>query len=124
MTKLPLNPTPTPPKALDILVLGAGWTSTFLLPLLKTHHLTHATTTRSGRGASIPFTFAPDSTALGPYTHLPLAKTVLITFPLQGTGQSRLLTELYARTHAHAEVPTRWVQPRTPPTRWPLPGAC
>ncbi|KAK0508774.1 hypothetical protein JMJ35_009050 [Cladonia borealis] len=47
MTQLttPTTPSPPPssttPSSVDILILGAGWTSTFLIPLLteKKHHL-------------------------------------------------------------------------------------
>ena len=36
---------------------------------------------------------------------------MLITFPLKGSGQSKLLTELYAKTHPEAEVEgVRWIQ--------------
>lgn len=103
------SPTP-PPKPVDILILGAGWSSKFLLPLLTQHDLTHAATTRTGHDSTIPFTFTPDSTSEDPYARLPSAKTVLITFPLKGTGQSETLTSLYARTHEDVATTTRWVQ--------------
>jgi hypothetical protein len=94
-------------STVDLLILGAGWTSTFLIPLLKTHSITHAATTRSGSNNTIPFTFNPDSTDTTPYTRLPSAKTILITFPLTGTGQSKLLTSLYRQVHGANNF---WIQ--------------
>lgn len=40
-------------------------------------------------------------------THL---LTVLITFPLKGSGQSKLLTDLYHQTHLESEGKTKWIQ--------------
>ena len=36
------------PKEVDVLILGAGWTSTFLIPLLEEEKLSYAATTRDG----------------------------------------------------------------------------
>ena len=94
----------------NILVLGAGWTSTFLLPLLEECNITHAATTRSGHDNTIAFTFAPDSQDSGPYKLLPPPKTILITFPLKGQGQSSLICRLYRETHDEAGASCRWVQ--------------
>ena len=91
----------------DILILGAGWTSIFLLPLLEKHEITHAATTRNGHDHTIPFSFDPDDQDTAPYERLPPARTILITFPLKGTGQSKLLTNLYARVH---DGESRWIQ--------------
>ncbi|KAM0806038.1 hypothetical protein BDR22DRAFT_195877 [Usnea florida] len=92
---------PTAPNSpiLDILILGTGWTTaTYILPYLHTHHLTHASTTRTGRSSTIPFTFDPTSPSLEPYRRLPCAKTVLITFPVKGAGASGALVGGYERT--------------------------
>ena len=83
----------------EILILGAGWTSTFLIPLLEDASITYAATTTSGRDGTIQFKFDPDSDDLEPYKILPHAQTVLITFPLKGAGQSKHLLSLYSRTH-------------------------
>ncbi|RYP12751.1 hypothetical protein DL767_011134 [Monosporascus sp. MG133] len=85
----------------DLLILGAGWTSIFLIPLLQKESVTYAATTTSGRDGTIPFVFDPDSKDQEPYSRLPRATTVLITFPLKGKGQSNLLTSLYNTTHSH-----------------------
>ncbi|RYP30212.1 hypothetical protein DL767_006359 [Monosporascus sp. MG133] len=84
----------------DLLILGAGWTSTFLIPLLQKEGVTYAATTTNGRNGTIPFIFDPDSRDQEPYSRLPRATTVLITFPLKGKGQSNLLTSLYNTTHS------------------------
>ncbi|VUC29897.1 unnamed protein product [Clonostachys rosea] len=87
------------PVEVDFLVLGAGWTSIFLIPLLKKENIAHAATTRDGRDDTIAFTFDPESEDEAPFRRLPASKTVLITFPLKGKGPSARLTGLYAKTH-------------------------
>ena len=89
----------TTPAPVDILILGAGWTSTFLIPLLSKNHVSYAATTTTGRDNTIKFIFDPLDTSPAQYARLPSASTVLITFPLRGPGQSTLLTRLYRSTH-------------------------
>ncbi|KAK5729675.1 hypothetical protein LTR17_011752 [Elasticomyces elasticus] len=52
-------------QELDLLILGAGWTSTFLIPLLRSHHLSFAATTRDGRevagSKTIAWSFNPEN---------------------------------------------------------------
>lgn len=79
----------------DILILGAGWLSTFLIPLCKEKSTTYAATTRSGRNSTIAFNFDPDSNDIEPYKVLPDALTVLITFPIEKAGASTTLIKLY-----------------------------
>ena len=45
------------PGKVDILILGAGWTSTFLIPLLKKDGITYAATTTTGRDGTYKFKF-------------------------------------------------------------------
>ncbi|KAL8776014.1 MAG: hypothetical protein Q9194_003441 [Teloschistes cf. exilis] len=113
------NPAPissSPSKHVDLLILGAGWTSTFLFPLLKSHNLTFAATTRTGHDipshldSTIPFTFDPDIEDLEPYRRLPLASHILVTFPLKGQGQSTRLVESYDRVHAQDKITSNWIQ--------------
>ncbi|KAL1601147.1 hypothetical protein SLS59_005299 [Nothophoma quercina] len=91
----------------DILILGAGWTSTFLIPQLKKEGITYAATTTSGRDNTIPFKFDPDSGSVEPYKRLPSAHTVLVTFPLKGHGQSKTIIGLYRAAHGPKN---NWVQ--------------
>ncbi|PVH77572.1 hypothetical protein DL98DRAFT_265961 [Cadophora sp. DSE1049] len=102
------QPLPTCSSSLvDILILGAGWTSTFLIPLLKSQNITYAATTTSGRDGTLKFQFSlpknhehePDLT---PYDALPTAKTILITFPLRGAEQTKFLVNSYLKTHPHS----------------------
>ncbi len=81
--------------SVDLLVLGAGWTSTFLLLLCKELGIKFAATSRSGRDATIPFLSDPYSDDQSPYEVLPDAKTVLITFPIQKSGASQRLVKCY-----------------------------
>ncbi|KAF1972489.1 hypothetical protein BU23DRAFT_580873 [Bimuria novae-zelandiae CBS 107.79] len=87
------------PKDVDLLILGAGWTSTFLIPLLEKEKITYAATTTTGRDNTIPFKFIPSAGSAEPYKHLPRAATILITFPLSGAGPSKTLVGLYRAVH-------------------------
>jgi hypothetical protein len=94
-------------KEVDLLILGAGWTSTFLIPALKSENISFAATTTTGRDNTIPFKFDPSSGSEDPYKHLPTAHTVLITFPLTGHGQSKSIVGLYRAVHGPKN---RWIQ--------------
>lgn len=94
-------------KTVDLLILGAGWTSTFLIPQLGNENITYAATTTSGRDNTIPFKFDPDSGDSEPYKHLPSARTVIITFPLVGHSQSKTILGLYRSVHG---ARNNWVQ--------------
>jgi hypothetical protein len=96
------------PTEVDFLILGAGWTSTFLIPLLISENISYAATSTTGREGTIKFVFHPKSDDNEPFTRLPRAKTVLITFPLKGNGQSKRLLDFYSKTHA--AMVTNWIQ--------------
>ncbi|KAH6664252.1 hypothetical protein B0J14DRAFT_249508 [Halenospora varia] len=89
----------TRPASVDILILGAGWTSTFLIPLLEKEKVTYAATTTTGRDDTFKFKFDPDNNDPKQYAVLPTAKTVLITFPLKGKQQSTQLVKSYNGSH-------------------------
>lgn len=94
-------------KEVDLLILGAGWTAQFLIPLLEKEKISHAETTTTGRDGTLPFKFDPNSTDASPFKHLPPAQTVLITFPLTGHGQSKRITSLYRSIHGDKNY---WIQ--------------
>jgi hypothetical protein len=95
----------------DILILGAGWLSTFLIPLCKERSITYVATTRSGRDSTIGFNFDPDSNDVEPYKFLPDASTVLITFPIEKAGASTRLIELYQSSGSNqARSRARFIQ--------------
>ena len=96
-----------------LLILGAGWTATFLIPLLQARNLTFAATTRDGRkvaGAeTIAWSFDPDedesiSPQKSQFAKLPLAQNILITFPLTGAGQSKTLLSGYSAVHPGKDI--------------------
>ena len=96
-----------------LLILGAGWTATFLIPLLQARNLTFAATTRDGRkvaGAeTISWSFDPDedesiSPQKSQFAKLPLAQNILITFPLTGPGQSNTLISGYSAVHKGRDI--------------------
>jgi hypothetical protein len=96
--------------AVDILILGAGWLSTFLIPLCKEKSITYTATTRSGHDSTIEFDFDPDSKDVEPYKVLPDAQTVLITFPIEKAGASTRLIELYHSSGSnHARSRARFI---------------
>lgn len=85
---------------IDLLILGAGWTSTFLIPLCVTQNISYAATRRTPTvPGEIAFTFDPDSDDPEPYAALPPARTVLITFPIRVADASARLVRLYTSTH-------------------------
>ncbi|KAF1984135.1 hypothetical protein K402DRAFT_396064 [Aulographum hederae CBS 113979] len=87
----------------DLVVLGAGWTSTFLLPLLKRRNLTYTATTTDGRDGTIEFKFdasLSQSEQIEAFKALPTARNVLITFPLVGEGQSKTLLDAYSKSRS------------------------
>lgn len=93
-------------QELGILILGAGWTATFLIPLLRERNISFAATTSDGRhvagSPTLKWRFdptAPEADQAKAFSLLPRARHVLITFPLKGKGQSALLTNAYKETH-------------------------
>jgi hypothetical protein len=93
----------------DLLILGAGWTSTFLIPQCQYLHISYAATTRSGKPNTIKFEFDPHSDDSQEYEALPAATTVLITFPITVKGASERLVRLYNFSHGEAGV-IRFIQ--------------
>jgi len=92
-------------ERVDILILGAGWTSTFLIPLLEREGYTYAATTTDGRNGTIPFKFDPGSDDPEPFELLPPARTALIVFPLKGHGEASQFLMLYRNTRHSDGLP-------------------
>lgn len=90
-------------QTVDILILGAGWTSTFLIPLCHESRLSFVATSRHGSDSTIKFEFNPDSDDLKAFEILPTASTVLITFPIEQKGASERLVKLYIKSRKHQE---------------------
>ncbi|RAL65540.1 hypothetical protein DID88_001105 [Monilinia fructigena] len=86
----------------DVLILGAGWTSTFLIPLSSTEGNKIRLYDHYGSRWNLQFRFDSEGGDENrKQIHgLPTAKSVLVTFPLKGKGQSRLLVEQYSDTHS------------------------
>ncbi|KAG9242224.1 hypothetical protein BJ878DRAFT_426386, partial [Calycina marina] len=91
----------------QILILGAGWTSHFLVPLLEKEQVSYAATSTTGRDGTLKFIFDPED-GFDQYAGLPPANTVLITFPLKGKGQSARLHSQYLATHH--DIRCSWIQ--------------
>ncbi|KAK2627047.1 hypothetical protein QTJ16_004222 [Diplocarpon rosae] len=110
MTRQADSPDPgSSPSKVDLLILGAGWTSTFLIPLLKANKISYGATTTTGRDGSYKFKFVPDTDPqedAAQYRALPSAQTVLITFPLKGAAETTALYDSYVHSHGHASGST------------------
>jgi hypothetical protein len=94
----------------DLLILGAGWTSTFLIPLCQELGISYAATSRTGRDGTLSFLFDQASEDPAPFRVLPEAKTVLITFPINSKGASERLVRLYTITHGQRKREVRFIQ--------------
>jgi len=94
----------------ELLILGAGWTSTFLIPLLETNKISFAATSRDGREGTIPFNFDPLSDNVEQYKSLPDATTVLITFPVVKNVQSLVDGYNETRNGAGSNRSVNWIQ--------------
>ena len=92
----------------DILILGAGWTSDFLIPILEESNIVFASTTRDGRTRSgretIKFEFDADSPDRTQFEQLPHAQTVLITFPIYKSEGSEILVRSWKETHSDSQA--------------------
>ncbi|GJN93214.1 hypothetical protein Rhopal_006261-T1 [Rhodotorula paludigena] len=95
--------------SVDLLVLGAGWTASFLLPHLRAEHphISFAATTRDGRNGTIRWAFDPERDGKEQFAALPRAKTVVVVFPIRGEGGSRRLVTGYEEAVGQR---VRWVQ--------------
>ncbi|BGP19538.1 hypothetical protein JCM10213v2_007633 [Rhodosporidiobolus nylandii] len=93
----------------DLLVLGAGWTGSFLLPHLRAQHpdITFAATTRDGRDGTVKWAWDGEQEGPEQYKALPRAKTVLVVFPIKGQGGSKRLVEGYEGAVGQR---VRWIQ--------------
>lgn len=92
------QPAGVPTGELDLLLLGSGWTSTFVLPQAAEAGLKVASTTRDGRQGTIKWTFDPESDDPENYAALPDAKTILIVFPFYTEDSVRRLVAGYLRS--------------------------
>ncbi|KAF2156614.1 hypothetical protein K461DRAFT_249025 [Myriangium duriaei CBS 260.36] len=90
-------------QQLDLLVLGAGWTSTFLTPLLDSSSLSYALTSTTGRPSTIKFKFDPSLSDQSYFSVLPSARYILVTFPVRDPAHANLLLASYAATHPRAD---------------------
>lgn len=94
------NPTAAANGSVDLLLLGSGWTSTFLLPLAADAGLSTASTTRSGGNGTIQWQFDPSSDDTESFKVLPDAQTVLIVFPIYEEGGVDRLVKGYLESRS------------------------
>lgn len=98
--------------SVDVLLLGSGWTGSFLIPLLSDQNLSYAYTSRSPPDEKTPndphriqfeLTDPVTEQSLRP---LPSARTVVIIFPIKTLSQVDDLVREYEAIHGS----TRWIQ--------------
>ncbi|KAJ2743846.1 hypothetical protein GGI20_003423 [Coemansia sp. BCRC 34301] len=86
----------------SVLVLGQGFVGKYLADLLKAHKVDYASTTTSGREDTIAWCWserADDDDVCDPYSMLPAAESIVITFPLKGGAEARHLITGYLCYH-------------------------
>ncbi|KAI9494589.1 hypothetical protein BDB00DRAFT_295560 [Zychaea mexicana] len=89
-----------------LLILGLGWTGTFLNELLSQLHITYVATTRHQTTDTVQWELPQDDSC----THvdvsaLPQAKTVLVTFPVRSSACMSSLMDAYESKHGQ----TQWI---------------
>jgi hypothetical protein len=87
-------------SALPMLILGLGWTGQFLAELLVSLQLGYAATTRDGRNNTIQWSL-PNVCDSIDASLLPLAKTVLVTFPVMQPECMSSLINAYETKHGN-----------------------
>ncbi|OZJ05980.1 hypothetical protein BZG36_01219 [Bifiguratus adelaidae] len=94
----------------DLLVLGHGWHGDFLEPVAQDNNLSLVFTTRDGRDGSIAWTL-PDEPSKVDVEPLPLAATVIISFPITSEELTEALIVAYNRKlEANAKKPPQWIK--------------
>lgn len=95
--------------AVEVLILGAGWTADFLIPLLQQRKpaINFAATTRNGRivAGYKTITFEADSNS--DWSIVPQARTIVLTFPTTQKGVVTTYIEAYESIHGQG---ARWLQ--------------
>lgn len=101
----------TAPPPVDILILGAGWTAEFLIPLLSSSEISYAATTRDGRIVAgyqtLRFTISPDPESEPDWTQVPKARTIVLVFPTTEPGAVTRYVHGYETVHGNGG---RWLQ--------------
>ncbi|KAJ1826319.1 hypothetical protein LPJ56_002238 [Coemansia sp. RSA 2599] len=99
---------------LEVLILGRGFVGRYLEELLDAQGISFKSTTTDGRDGTIKWRL-PETTSFSPdkgnFSALPLAKSVVITFPLQGEAPAIYLLHGYLDHHASTDssAPPQWV---------------
>jgi hypothetical protein len=95
--------------AVDLLILGAGWTAEFLIPLLQQSKpaVTFAATTRNGRVVPGYKTITFEVNSNTNWSIVPQAHTILLAFPTTKEGAVASYVQTYEAVHGHG---ARWLQ--------------
>ncbi|KAJ2364936.1 hypothetical protein H4S01_003517, partial [Coemansia sp. RSA 2610] len=82
-------------QSVRVLVLGQGFVGEYLASLLRMHSVSYAATTTDGRNGTIAWRLPADASTPADFSLLPVASTVVITFPLPGCPAARRLLDGY-----------------------------
>ncbi|KAI9324921.1 hypothetical protein BDR26DRAFT_810694 [Obelidium mucronatum] len=95
-------------QPIDILVLGKGWTGTYIVDQCTKEQVSVAATTRDGRDGTIAFAFDPSNNDdASQYYNLPTATTFLITFPVTSENAIETLIGMYRKTRPEGVNPDK-----------------
>ncbi|KAJ2077764.1 hypothetical protein H4R24_004925 [Coemansia sp. RSA 988] len=98
---------------LQVLVLGRGFVGKYLTDLLEEKGINYASTTTDGRDGTIKWQYLSAEDGTDTQTSaLPLAKSVVVTFPLLGSTVTRNLIENYTRRNRHGIADSNNAAPR------------
>jgi hypothetical protein len=91
----------------SLLILGLGWAGEFLAELLDSQatDISYAATTRDGRNHTIPWSLGTDPSNVN-VSRLPIAQTVLVTFPVLDPNVMKALIDAYDRKAGGA---SQWI---------------
>ncbi|KAJ2726996.1 hypothetical protein GGI07_000113 [Coemansia sp. Benny D115] len=79
----------------ELLILGEGFIGKYLAELLQKRQVSYAATTTDGRNNTIKWKFPDSASDPVDCSGLPAAKSILITFPLQGSAPASRLIKAY-----------------------------
>jgi hypothetical protein len=83
---------------MSLLIIGKGWSGTYIEALALEKFDSVFCTTRDGRNSTIQFNFT-DPNDLVPFKRLPQTDYLVITFPFESTDMTGAFLNLYSQTH-------------------------
>ncbi|KAJ2557751.1 hypothetical protein EV175_001153 [Coemansia sp. RSA 1933] len=96
--------------AVPVLILGCGFVGRYLADLLANEGIDYVATTTDGRERTIRWRLPkPEEDVSIEFEALPAARSVVITFPLQGEDSAKQLVDGYTKHHSLAPTDCYWI---------------